>query len=1626
MKRGPNKGMKLLLPLLLITLISDIQIGNCQTPPQNDHCQDALLIDVVDNGYKLGVYKSDTSDLTFATRETAESCASQLMENGNCEKTIWYRFFIATTRNVSVSLKQKDSVIPEIFVGFNVYSTIDCEHITGNISDQFAPINKFGLSGNTCLNRGWYLVQVGGKQSTSGNVWIELNVDVSASDTFDNIDNPFLVKSEKSMRYSSCNSLEFYEYDPTLPSQFTQSHWAKVVIDSGYNIYDIFLEDECYYKMFLTRPNSVEIAKKAYTHYDGNRPDKNIYSFNDACLNSTAKDTFYVLLLTKSTNGSLRFGVNREKVKQQIVQPWNSSLTPDIIDLTANPFFQERKGLSCSSTLSNSHCSSIPSEYIFIEETDTQHHKFAGYQVIKVDDGMLSLWYDDYPVLVTIYKGDISKTCKLIDWKQIILHPDRYTKLCIDKGVYTVVYAYHTANIYDFVFVRWEGTNTMTRKHTAMNDPEDMGSFNPNTSNLFSDTILHTKITTKVTIDDVIIEGNLSYKEVYYSKSGSSSIITRDAYMYLFKGRASKGNATKIAGLRYDQPRGSYGYSSGWFGGNMTCFEMEMGYYTIVCTSRDINSLACDNNLFFVVLIGHPPCPDISKSPQTALPLNNNKNILEIADTLDKLNYRVTLLGCSDCLTKSTLVPNTGCPTSSTQTKPINRYYTFTITLPMTLQVENNNNSLFVGNCLLNPNLVLDSNLRISACENGVYCNLLPNMIYTVVIADYSGLDLRNYNLRFSEIRRTSNDFISNSMDLGNFKGSTSKVSNETVVSCHTNSVIHELPFQNYYSPPPSKTPQSFPYTPNTPGNNSWQTTWFTFTSDVSTNVLITFLDSSTFSNNFDLRVYQYLGDYDSSWTRLLNNGLDSSKLLFKEVMMFSRASKNIAFTLVNRSCSQTRYFICAIFRNQWHPRTFRLKLESKQKIYENEGDFCHDAQRIKIDNYGTFGLSTHNLCHTYGNSPFEDSAINIQRSTWFEIDLRMIKEFDLSIALSSSSPWYYWGYNLYAGNCGALTRITSSTKSNGYFRLPCMGSGKYYVQVFSAQSNYYYEPLNLALEVKVEPGQNPGCSPYDFKNPLSYFQFKGGCNKEDTINFTNLSSQGDDIEYTWLVNRQLFSRQKNIQISRHHPWITDETSISLLVKNRITGLADTFFKIYHKDTNSYFFNLYGPNNAFCFDTVTFTSKTNFPNKLAYEWSQLPLGYSNRNNYISGRLDSLVLFPNYPDRMYYLYAQSENCSFYDSIYIPQIDQIHRYFDTTLCEDQTIILSNSSGVFELNNSRLSYDWQTLSIDTPGTYIIGFTVAQYCYYYDTISVAYDYGPRTLTILDSIYDCNTDSTRLAYDRENLETYTWSTGDTIASIYTSSDGIYNLTGDFTPCRSLNYTAIVEIENVDTNLLKDTIICPNTKWELTNPYPTSFNVNWKQPNEDSIMLTDSSVRYIISMEHGRCLFTDEALIATFPNESAVIDSQYCDTTENMSMVLDGLNALNYDWYLNGGSSRFLNINDYGNYPVARISTKYCDDTIQYNIINSCSFLVWVPNVFSPNNDLLNDVFKPKIRSDYKSMELSIYNRWGNLLFTSRDGGWNGLYLGRLVPNGAYAYTVIVTLNSGKKHHLNGIVNVLR
>lgn len=105
-----------------------------------------------------------------------------------------------------------------------------------------------------------------------------------------------------------------------------------------------------------------------------------------------------------------------------------------------------------------------------------------------------------------------------------------------------------------------------------------------------------------------------------------------------------------------------------------------------------------------------------------------------------------------------------------------------------------------------------------------------------------------------------------------------------------------------------------------------------------------------------------------------------------------------------------------------------------------------------------------------------------------------------------------------------------------------------------------------------------------------------------------------------------------------------------------------------------------------------------------------------------------------------------------------------------------------------------------------------------------------------------------------------------------------------------------------------------------------------------------------------------------------------------------------------------------------------CADTVSKTVFVRIPQII--PTAFTPNNDGDNDVWElPYIDVLYPENQVFVYNRWGNLLYTSQKGAyasnpWDGTFEGNQLPVGSYFY--VIETNNPDFPKMNGQVSVIR
>jgi len=226
----------------------------------------------------------------------------------------------------------------------------------------------------------------------------------------------------------------------------------------------------------------------------------------------------------------------------------------------------------------------------------------------------------------------------------------------------------------------------------------------------------------------------------------------------------------------------------------------------------------------------------------------------------------------------------------------------------------------------------------------------------------------------------------------------------------------------------------------------------------------------------------------------------------------------------------------------------------------------------------------------------------------------------------------------------------------------------------------------------------------------------------------------------------------------------------------------------------------------------------------------------------------------------------------------------------------------------------------------------------------------------------------------------------------------------------------IISSQNKETDIAG---ICIGSS-ELLSVRQHYKNYVWSTSDTTAVIKIPSEVRtyWVVVTDENGCKGTDSISIKSLYslpkwNISQIIEPiceegiyQFNGLRPHLVKVLweDGLE----------GTNRSLEEN--GVYVATLIDKNGCSaqDTIEvwYKCINEIS----LPTAFTPNNDGINDIFKPLGRNII-SYEMTIYNRWGEVVYhtKTKGEGWDGKFSGNPVVSGVYFYKVTYEIQHGKE-----------
>ena len=214
-----------------------------------------------------------------------------------------------------------------------------------------------------------------------------------------------------------------------------------------------------------------------------------------------------------------------------------------------------------------------------------------------------------------------------------------------------------------------------------------------------------------------------------------------------------------------------------------------------------------------------------------------------------------------------------------------------------------------------------------------------------------------------------------------------------------------------------------------------------------------------------------------------------------------------------------------------------------------------------------------------------------------------------------------------------------------------------------------------------------------------------------------------------------------------------------------------------------------------------------------------------------------------------------------------------------------------------------------------------------------------------------------------------------------------------------------------------------------TAPYSYSWNTTPEQTAATATGLAAGSYTVTVTDADG-CTATGTVMIV----EPLALVLSASSTDASCPDVTDAT----IDLTISGGTSPYSVIWNDGSTSEDRTSVTNGTYTVVVTDANGCSANLTVvvgfsgigcleiPDVFTPNDDGKNDVWRIRYIELYPDAELTVFNRWGRRIYQTRNAGanpWDGKLRGRPLPTDSYHY--ILDLKDGSSPR-TGVITIVR
>lgn len=234
-------------------------------------------------------------------------------------------------------------------------------------------------------------------------------------------------------------------------------------------------------------------------------------------------------------------------------------------------------------------------------------------------------------------------------------------------------------------------------------------------------------------------------------------------------------------------------------------------------------------------------------------------------------------------------------------------------------------------------------------------------------------------------------------------------------------------------------------------------------------------------------------------------------------------------------------------------------------------------------------------------------------------------------------------------------------------------------------------------------------------------------------------------------------------------------------------------------------------------------------------------------------------------------------------------------------------------------------------------------------------------------------------------------------------------LTSDYSCLASADAASntITLTEVLPPDLGADLTICPGAKVQL-NAGSGYMNYVWQDGSTDSVFTASGPGLYYVDVTTScQGKFSDTVSVGLYSLVTGFLPPDTSVCVYNKTILRSSVVFDSYNWST-GSTAAAITADHPGWYWLQGVDKDGCTNTDSVLISGKdCPPMgIYVPGAFTPNGDGKNDIFRPIVYGNVTSYQFSVYNRQGQLVFTSRElnKGWDGRVGGQSPEANVFAW----------------------